>query len=48
MVAQRGGEVDRSSPAQQADDQVAQGDMTCGPVPDRIWEASSAKVTSRT
>jgi hypothetical protein len=22
--------------------------MTCGPVPDRTWEASSAKVTSRT
>jgi hypothetical protein len=48
VVAQRGGEVDRPGPAERADGQVAQAgyDLRAGPGP--AWEASSAKVTSRT
>jgi hypothetical protein len=48
MVAERGGEVDRPSPAQHPDDQVAQAGHDVRPTPVRTWEASSAKATSRT
>jgi hypothetical protein len=48
VVAQRGVEVDWPSTAEPADGQVARLVMTCGVVPVRAWEPSSAKVTSRT
>ena len=45
---ERGGEVDRPGPAQHANGQVAQAGHDLRAVPDRTWEASSVKVTSRT
>jgi hypothetical protein len=48
VVTEGGGEVDGPGAAEHADDEVAQAGHVCGPVPVRTWEASSAKVTSRT
>jgi hypothetical protein len=48
VVTEGGGEVDRPGSAEHADGEVAQQAMTLGPVPVRTWEASSAKVVSRT
>ena len=46
VVAQRGGEVDGPGPAEYPDHQVAQAGDDVGSAPVRIWEASSARVTS--
>jgi hypothetical protein len=49
VVTEGGGEVDRPGAAEHADGQGWRRQaMTCGAVPVRIWEASSAKVVSRT
>jgi hypothetical protein len=48
VVTEGGGEVDGPGAAEHAADEVAQAGHVCGPVPVLTWEASSAKVTSRT
>jgi hypothetical protein len=49
VVTEGSGEVDRPGAAEHADGQgLRRQAMTLGPVPVRTWEASSAKVVSRT
>jgi hypothetical protein len=48
VAAEGGGEVDRPGVAERADGEVAQAGHDLRGSPLRIWEPSSAKVTSRT
>ena len=49
MAAQRGGDVDRTRPTEHPDDtRLRKAAITLGAAPVRTWEASSAKVVSRT
>jgi hypothetical protein len=48
VIAERGGEVDRPARHSTPMAKLPKAAMTCGAVPVRTREASSAKVTSRT